>query len=44
MHNDKYSKESLTPLLVLVVMLVLGLYAAINTSEIWCVIGAVFSG
>lgn len=44
-HNDQYiAKESLTPLLVLVVMFVLGVYAAINTSEIWCVIGAVFFG
>ena len=37
--NDRYiAKESLTPLLVSVVMFVLGLYAAINTSKIWCVI------
>lgn len=44
-HNDQYiAKESLTPLLVLVVMFVLGLYAAINTSKLWCVIGAVFFG
>lgn len=43
--NDRYiAKESLTPLLVSVVVFVLGLYAAINTSEIWCVIGAVFFG
>lgn len=43
--NDRYiAKESLTPLLVSVVMFVLGLYAAINTSEIWCVLGAVFFG
>ena len=43
--NDRYiAKESLTPLLVSVVMFVLGLYAAINTSKIWCVIGAVFFG
>lgn len=44
-HNDQYiAKESLTPLLMVVVMFVLGLYAAINTSEIWCVLGAVFFG
>lgn len=43
--NDRYiAKESLTPLSVSVVMFVLGLYAAINTSEIWCVLGAVFFG
>lgn len=43
--NDRYiAKESLTFPLVLVVMFVVGLYAAISTSKIWCIFGTVFFG
>lgn len=42
---DRYiAKESLTFPLVLMVLFVMGLYAAINTSETWCIIGTVFFG
>ena len=45
MSNDRYiAKESLTFPLLVTVMLVMCLYEAINTSEIWFIIDVAFFG